>query len=383
MKNEKILFLSLYTYSLTGGIEKVCRTFIEVLEELKSFHKIKGHLNLSLHDLKNFSNHKGFNGNKFLYAFAVLKNAFTADIIILSHVHLLPFAKLIIKLSPKKRVILFAHGIEVWKPLAKWKRDFLKKIEIWAVSRYTAEQLRKLNSVQNKNIKILNNSLPRSYSYSSAESLKANTQERYRISTDDQVVLTVCRLSSLEQYKGYDMVLLAFKDVIKTYPQVKYIIAGKADEMEKQRVLQLIQDCKLQDHVILAGYINDQELKALYQLADVFAMPSKGEGFGLVYLEAIANGCSVLAGDADGSRDALLDGELGLLVDPEDGDAVYQGLIQLLAQPTTEDEIVQRQQMVETHFGFARYVEQVEDLLTSAPPSPEIEGATLQKINGS
>ena len=367
MKNEKILFLSLYTYSLTGGIEKVCRTFIEVLEELKSFHKIKGHLTLSLHDLKNVSNHKGLNGNKFLLGLAILKNAFTADTIILSHVHLLPFAKLIRKLSPRKRIILFAHGIEVWKPLAKWKREFLNGIEIWAVSRYTAEQLQKINHVQNKDIKILNNSLPRSYSYSSTESLKANTQDRYRISTDDQVVLTVCRLSSLEQYKGYDMVLLALKDVIKTYPRVKYIIAGKADEREQRRVLELIQDCKMQDHVTLAGYINDQELKVLYQLADVFAMPSKGEGFGLVYLEAIASGCKVLAGNADGSRDALLDGELGLLVDPEDSDAVYQGLIQLLAQPLTEDEISQRQQMVETHFGFERYVEQVEELLTSAP----------------
>ncbi|RZL32393.1 MAG: hypothetical protein EOO96_14180, partial [Pedobacter sp.] len=192
MKNEKILFLSLYTYSLTGGIEKVCQTFIEVLVELKNNHKIKGHLTLSLHDFKNFSNHKGFNGNRFLYGLAVLKDAFSADAIILSHVHLLPFAKLIRKLSPKKRVILFAHGIEVWKPLAKWKRDFLNEIEIWAVSRHTAEQLRKLNNVQNKNIKILNNSLPRSYSYSLAESLKANTRERYQISTDDQVVLTVC-----------------------------------------------------------------------------------------------------------------------------------------------------------------------------------------------
>ncbi|RZK74307.1 MAG: glycosyltransferase, partial [Pedobacter sp.] len=183
----------------------------------------------------------------------------------------------------------------------------------------------------------------------------------------DQVVLTVCRLSSLEQYKGYDMVLLALKDVVKIYPMLKYIIAGKADEMEKQRVLQLIQDCKLQDHVTLAGYLTDKELKDFYQLADVFAMPSKGEGFGLVYLEAIADGCKVLAGNADGSADALLDGKLGQLVDPEDGDAVYQGLMQLLAQPMTEDEIVQRQQMVETHFGFGRYLEKVEELLTSPP----------------
>ncbi|WP_231427093.1 glycosyltransferase family 4 protein [Pedobacter sp. Leaf250] len=375
MRSEKILFLTLYTYSLTGGIEKVGQTIIEVFKELENAHKIKNHVTLSLHDLQNFIDHKGFRSNKFLYLLAVLKNAFTADTIILSHIHILPFAKLIRKLSPKKRIILFAHGIEVWKPLAKWKQEFLNGIEIWAVSNYTAEVLQKSNHVEHQNISVLNNSLSRNYSYSIKTNSEASLLDQYQIAAGEKLILTVCRLSSSEQYKGYDLVLLALKDVIKIYPNVKYIIAGKADDMERERVLQLIQDCKLEAHVTLIGYLDEDKLKELYQLADIFAMPSKGEGFGLVYLEAVANGCSVLAGNADGSKDALLNGKLGLLADPEDRDAIYQGLIQLLQQPITEDEIVRRQQMAEANFGFERYVEKVERLLAS--PS------CITKINGS
>ncbi|RZL38590.1 MAG: glycosyltransferase family 1 protein [Pedobacter sp.] len=367
MRSEKILFLTLYTYSLTGGIEKVGQTIIEVFKELENAHKIENHVTLSLHDLQNFKDHKGFRSNKFLYLLAVLKNAFIADTIMLSHIHLLPFAKLIRKLSPKKRIILFAHGIEVWKPLAKWKQEFLNGIEIWAVSNYTAEVLQKSNYVEHQNISVLNNSLSRNYSYSIKKNSEASFRDQYQIAAGEKLLLTVCRLSSSEQYKGYDLVLLALKDVIKIYPNVKYIIAGKADDMERERVLQLIQDCKLEAHVTLIGYLDEDKIKKLYQLADIFAMPSKGEGFGLVYLEAVANGCSVLAGNADGSKDALLNGKLGLLADPENGDAIYQGLIQLLQQPITEDEIVRRQQMVEANFGFERYVEKVERLLTFPP----------------
>ena len=363
LKNQKILFLTLYTHSLTGGIEKVCRTLIDVFNMLKQSNSIKDHVVRSLHDEKNLKYHKGFSGNKIKFGLSALRQSFTADVILLSHIHLLPIAKLIRKWSPSKRIILFAHGIEVWKPLAKWKQEFLNEIEIWAVSNYTAEQLQKVNHVQNKNINVLNHSLPKDYSFSPQIDSAAYNPERYQVALDEKLILTVCRLSSSEQYKGYDMILLALKDVIKTYPKIKYIIAGKADEIEEQRLFQLIQDCRLQDHIILPGYLSDRALQTLYQMADIFAMPSKGEGFGLVFLEAVANGCAVLAGDADGSRDALLNGDLGLLVDPADGDAIYQGLMQLLTTPVSSEVLLERQVKVRKHFGFEKYVDQVEELL--------------------
>jgi len=362
LRNGKVLFLTLYTLSLTGGIEKVCRNFLQVLDAFKTSRKIKNYRSLSLHDTIDINqHHTGFHGSKIRYGLSVLKQSFTADTIILSHIHLLIFAKLIRKWYPRKRVILFAHGIEVWKPLSKWKQAFLNEIEIWAVSQYTATQLQQYNQISQNNIKVLNNCLPKDYNTLPVDSHAVSQQ--YHLTKEQHIILTVCRVSSSEKYKGYDLVILAVKDLVKLYPNLKYFIVGKADEMEQARILKLIEDCNLQDHVFLTGYVPDHLIQEFYQVADIFAMPSKGEGFGLVFLEAIANRCRVLAGNSDGSRDALLNGEMGLLVDPEDGDAIYQGLLQLLKQPFSTEVLLESQVKVKKHFGFERYVEQVKELL--------------------
>src|SRR5258708_29465186 len=86
----------------------------------------------------------------------------------------------------------------------------------------------------------------------------------------------------------------------------------------------------LQEHVIFAGRIPEEEKIDHYNLADAFAMPSTSEGFGFVFLEAAACGLPVLGGKADGSRDALVDGELGLMVDPESPDELLDGLETIL-----------------------------------------------------
>jgi glycosyltransferase involved in cell wall biosynthesis len=92
----------------------------------------------------------------------------------------------------------------------------------------------------------------------------------------------------------------------------------------------LAQELGVHQHVILAGYVPDEELVNFYNLCDVFAMPSKGEGFGIVYLEALGCGKPVLAGDQDGAVDALMHGQLGVLVDPDDIGMISQTLIQML-----------------------------------------------------
>jgi phosphatidyl-myo-inositol dimannoside synthase len=68
--------------------------------------------------------------------------------------------------------------------------------------------------------------------------------------------------------------------------------------------------------VQFAGLFDEDDKPDLYNLADVYAMPSRGEGFGLVFLEAMACGVPVIASKLDGGREALLNGKLGLLVDP-------------------------------------------------------------------
>jgi glycosyltransferase involved in cell wall biosynthesis len=95
-------------------------------------------------------------------------------------------------------------------------------------------------------------------------------------------------------------------------------------------------------------------------------MPSQGEGFGIVYLEALACGKPVLAGNKDGSRDALADGELGLLVDPDDTAEIAAEIIRVLRREHLRQENFHpellRQKVIEL-FGFEAFKRAVTDLL--------------------
>lgn len=369
MKQQKILFLTLYTFSLTGGIEKVCINLMNVFKILKLKKTIQSAHTLSMHDEYLSINHyKAFKGNLLHFGIKSIKTGLQSDIIILSHINLLIFVKIIHFLQPAKRIILLAHGIEIWKPLASWKKKFLSKIEIWAVSNYTANQIQHSHQISANNIHILNNSLNEEFKFQTKKK-PIELVSKYQLQENEPIILTICRLSATEQYKGYDVVLLALKQIIKQQPNLKYFIVGKADDLEQKRIDQLIAKYQLENQVICTGYVSDEEVKMFYQLADIFAMPSKGEGFGLVFIEAAANGCQVLAGNTDGSVDALLNGEIGTLVNPENETAVAETLITLLNQPFTEEEMTKQQEKVKAHFNFENYCLNVEKLLLATNSS--------------
>lgn len=139
--------------------------------------------------------------------------------------------------------------------------------------------------------------------------------ERYGLQ-DRFVFISVCRL--LEK-KGLDQAIRAFARLLPTAPDACYLLVGAGPfEPELRRIAR---EEGVADRVILAGQVTEDELVAHYRLGDVFVMPNREvangdtEGFGLVFLEANACGLPVIAGRDGGSRDAVRDGENGLVVD--------------------------------------------------------------------
>ena len=153
-------------------------------------------------------------------------------------------------------------------------------------------------------------------------------------------------------------------EIRRQIPTVRYLIAGKGSD--RPRIEQLIAKLDLKDCVTLTGFIADAELGDHYNLCDVFAMPSKGEGFGIVYLEALACGKPTLGGDRDGAIDALCHGELGALVDPDDTNAIARTLIQILqgtySHPIIYQPEVLRQKVIDT-FGFEQFKQTMNNLI--------------------
>ncbi|RUT07174.1 hypothetical protein DSM106972_024350 [Dulcicalothrix desertica PCC 7102] len=261
-----------------------------------------------------------------------------------------------------------AHGVDAWNITNPKLQAALRSADkIISVSSYTRDRLLSEQNLDPDKVLLLFNTFD-------ANRFKITTKpahllERYKLKAEQPIILTVTRLASDERYKGYDQILQALPQIRHQLPDAHYIVVGKGDDVS--RVKQLISELNLQDCVTLAGFVPDEELNEHYNLCDVFAMPSQGEGFGIVYLEALACGKPTLAGNQDGAVDPLCHGELGALVNPTNVDEIAQNLIQILQGTYTNSLIYQpealRQKVIDK-FGFDRFQETVANLMQNYAP---------------
>jgi len=324
--NNGVLFLTLRVFSATGGIEKVCRVFGKALNDIAAAATGMQVKVFSLYDNAQDVDTKyipaggftGFNTAKIKFIFCTLRQAAAADTIIVSHINLLSVGYLAKILFPKKRLILFIHGIEVWKPLSASRKKMLGKCDkILSVSNFTKNKLIEHCGIPDGKITVLNNCLDPYLPEPVTGGKDEKLMKRYGFRETDIVLLTLTRLSSKELYKGYDNVLCSIQKLRQKFAGIKYLIAGRYDDEEKKRLDGIIAQGSLEEQVVFTGYVADDELAAHFSLGDVFVMPSKKEGFGIVFIEAMHYGLPVIAGNKDGSADALCNGKLGILVDPD------------------------------------------------------------------
>lgn len=332
--NKRILFLTLRIFSATGGIEKVCRIFGMALNEIAATEGGKIDI-FSLHDATEQVNEKyipskkfrGFKGQKISFILNALNKGNQSAIIVVSHINLLSVAYLIKFFFPKKKLLLFAHGIEVWGQLSFTRKRMLKACDmILAVSSFTKEKLKEKGWIDPDKIIVLNNCIDPYLQPLQTETRDAGLLAKYNFIENNIILLTLTRLSSKELYKGYDNVLNSVAALKEKFPQIKYLIVGRYDVKEKQRLDKIIEKHNLKEQVFFTGYIPDDQLAKHYGLADMYVMPSKKEGFGIVFIEALYYGLPVIAGNKDGSVDALCNGKLGVLINPDDQDELNNAI---------------------------------------------------------
>ena len=256
-----------------------------------------------------------------------------------------------------------AHGIEAWNIQSSPLKLALRNADrILAVSHYTRDRLLAEQNFDPEKVVILPNTFD-SKRFKPTPKLEYLLRQ-HRLSPNQPIILTVARLAEQERYKGYDQILYALPQIRKIIPDIHYIIVGKGND--RKRIEQLIVELQLQDCVTLAGFVPDEQLCDYYNLCDVFAMPSKREGFGIVYLEALACGKPVLGGNQDGAVDALSHGELGALVNPDDIIDIAKIVIQILQGTYSNPLIYQpealRQKVIE-RFGFERFKQTLSNYL--------------------
>lgn len=246
------------------------------------------------------------------------------DHVYCGHINLTPLiASLCLPLQIPYTVL--TYGKEVWSPLSKIKRLSLQKATaIWTISRYSRDRLCEANQIKPQKVKIVP-CVVDGDRFTPGEKPKVLI-DKYNLG-ENKVLMTVARLWSGDIYKGVDVTIRALPRILEQYPQVKYLIIGRGDD--QPRLAKLAAELGVDKQVVFAGFIPNSELPDHYRVADIYVMPSQ-EGFGIVYLEALASGIPVIAGDADGSADPLQDGRLGQQVPHRDPLAVAEACLNIL-----------------------------------------------------
>lgn len=150
----------------------------------------------------------------------------------------------------------------------------------------------------------------------------------------ERVLLSIGRLV---ERKGFDAMIRSLKHVVAEFPDTTYVIAGEGPD--RDCLAAIARESGIETHVRFVGGVSEEDKRKLLSTADVFVMPNRElldgdvEGFGLVFLEAGAFGVPVIGGASGGVPDAIVDGETGFLVDPEDLQSITRAVISLLQDP--------------------------------------------------
>lgn len=239
----------------------------------------------------------------------------------------------------------FIYGVDVWQPLPPLARRSLHAAEqVISISRFTAQKAISCNGLAPDRLRILHNCLDPVFDHAPNPPAPDG-----RLS-----LLTVARISESERYKGHEYVLRALPGLLSAFPHLTYDVVG--DGGGRPALERLAADLGVTQAVRFHGIVSEAELLGLYGRASVFIMPSAREGFGFVFLEAMAHGLPVIGGNRDATPEVVVNGETGLLVEPASVDQITQAAGQLLADADLRRRMGQAgRRRVEEHFSYGRF----------------------------
>jgi glycosyltransferase involved in cell wall biosynthesis len=244
------------------------------------------------------------------------------DLIVCAHIRLLPLVRLL-RVRKSVPVGLVLYGIDAWEPMGGLlTRQALRKLA-WcaAITNITMERFLSWSGIAPARTFVIHNAVDTSrYSIGLK---RADLSARHGLS-GSIVLMTLGRLNATERYKGIDEVLEVLPFLLAKRPEIKYLVCGEGTD--RMRLEKKARSLGIGEHVVFTGYIDEAEKIDYYRLADCFILAGWGEGFGFALIEAMACGVPVVASNLDGSREALANGELGVIVNPKNPSELMRGI---------------------------------------------------------
>ena len=320
-----------------GGIQRAGRHLAYVMSEYAASHKMEYRF-LSLNDSQELHHLKVADREFVFTGVARRKGQFVVDamraarrkpkIVLAAHPNLAPVIRAMRLLAPRLKSIVCTHGIEVWEPLSSTRRNALRKATlVLSPSRATADHLTTVQGVAPERIRVLPWALDPDFQIKSASAASYLPADFPR----GRVILSVGRWLATERYKGMDTLILAMPRLLLRWPEVQLVIVGSGDD--RAWLENIARDSGVQRHVHFLSGLPYEMISACYQASEIFALPSRGEGFGFVYLEAMAHGKPVIGGAHGGAPEVIQDGVTGYVVQHGDPVQLATSLDALLANP--------------------------------------------------
>jgi phosphatidylinositol alpha-1,6-mannosyltransferase len=325
---QKILIL---TPNLNGadGISEVSRQVVRAFCAKQSDHLSEVTV-WSLTDVSSEARRNSWPGilyrpafNKLRFAFWGLQAAVRSNrgmLVVILHVHLTPVVLPLI--ARGARIVLFLHGIEVWSPLGVLETAVVRRAWIvMANSHHTVTRFKAVNPAHaSREVQVC----PLGASLRMAEAPSRPAAGIF--------ALIVGRLAAEERYKGHDLLLEIWPQVIAEIPDAALFVAGDGDD--RARLEAKAVGLGLRNSVKFLGRVSDETLAGLYRDCAFFVMPSRHEGFGLVFLEAMRAGKACIGG-VGAAAEVIEDGVTGLVVEPERPEQVLSAVVRLFREPET------------------------------------------------
>ncbi|MFN7958109.1 MAG: asparagine synthase (glutamine-hydrolyzing) [Holophagaceae bacterium] len=335
LRGKRILVLLTDAYGGHGGIAQYSRDLLEAIcshpgvQEVVALPRIMPHRPGPLPSRLTWVT-AGLGGKlRYLAAVAltVAKDP-RFDVVLCGHLNLLPLAR---SLAPWVRAprACFIYGIDAWNPTSSSLANVLAKAfgPTISISEVTLRRYLAWSGAARNRVAILPNAIHLA-DYAPGPK-PAYLVDRYGLQ-GRKILLTFGRMDCFERYKGFDEVLAALPRLLEVQPNLTYVLAGDGSDLA--RLSSKAHSLGVADSVVFTGRVPEHEKADHFRLADAYAMPSRGEGFGFVVLEALACGIPVVASTVDGTREAARDGLLGRLVDPEDLEGLCRAAHQALLE---------------------------------------------------
>lgn len=248
------------------------------------------------------------------------------EVVIAAHPHLAVPATLMRRFSPRLKTLLMAHGIEVWSRLSASRRRALQNANlVLAPSTFTAEKLTEVQGVPRQKIRIVPWPLHPEFARMASQPAALPLPKAF---PQGRIVLTVGRWAASERYKGADDLIRAVALLGSSQPDLQMVAVGGGDDVP--RLTELATSLGVSNRVQFLQDLTRPQIAACYSRADIFALPSTGEGFGLVFLEAMGFAKPVIGAATGGATDLIQDCVNGMLVPPRDVPKLAEAIDALL-----------------------------------------------------